>query len=148
MLYICCWTLQSVWQGWLFSCGQFHHLSFSLRVKTTVFFLSNLHFSPYMELWVYIPDVQNSFCVYSTPFKQQRLAHFYNGQDLNLLHSTVCMANQSLVGQTLKAVCLLNKSLVRITSQPHQLGSGPRLFSAQPRTFEQPIVYNRHNSEL
>lgn len=106
-----------------------------------------------MELWVYIPDMQTRFCVYS--LQATRIGLFLSWARLtqedsllNLLQSTVCMANQSLVGKTLKAVCLLNKSLGRITSQPHHLGSGPRLYLAQPRTFEQPIVHNRHNSEL
>lgn len=38
-------------------------------------------------------------------------------------------------GETLKAVCLLNKSLGRITSQQHHFGLDCR-YSPQPRTLE------------
>lgn len=80
-----------------------------------------------MDLKVYIPDVQHSFYVYPpSPRNTNGLISIMGGIDagvvnafslLNLLQSTVCMANQSLEGKTLKAVCLLNKSLGRITSQ-------------------------------
>lgn len=99
-----------------------------------------------MGLEVYIPDVQHSFyvCTLPPPRNMNGLISIMGGIDagvvdafslLNLLQSTVCMANQSLEGKTLKAVCLLNKSLGRITSQQHHLGSGPRLYLPQPRTL-------------
>lgn len=99
-----------------------------------------------MGLKVYIPDVHHSFYIYTLPPRRNTngLISVMGGIDagvvyafslLNLLQVTVCMANQSLEGKTLKAVCLLNKSLGRITSQQHHLVSGLRLYLPQPRTL-------------
>lgn len=57
-----------------------------------------------MELWVCIPDMQTRFCVYS--LQATRIGLFLSWARLtqedsllNLLQSTVCMANQSFGGQ-------------------------------------------------
>lgn len=80
-------------------CHQFERVDFAPADSFTAFlsvvdgrppcfFLSNLNFSPYMELLVYIPDMQNSFCVYSPSSNTDWLVSIMG--ETHALHCETC----------------------------------------------------------